>query len=169
MESRTWTFDAGGEGLERLEALGRAMALPTAAPFAVGLQGPMGAGKTTLARAWIEAMAPAAQVQSPTWLRLVRYAEGPPPVSHADLYGLWDEEELDSIGLWDDLTTRVVLVEWCDRFASVMEALDVRVVLDVDRDTDRRTMAVEAHSPAGVRWLHTLGAGLARSLQPEAP
>lgn len=82
----------------------------------VALQGDLGAGKTSLARAIIRSLAgdAALDVPSPTFT-LVQSYEARIPVDHFDLYRLAAPEELDELGLDEGGRERVALVEWPER------------------------------------------------------
>lgn len=77
----------------------------------VRLEGPLGAGKTTLVRGFLEALGHTEAVRSPTFNLLQTFATEP-PVLHADLYRVASTE---GTGLEDYLDSHVVLVEWPDR------------------------------------------------------
>ncbi len=78
------------------------------------LDGPLGAGKTLLARGACVALGiEAREVTSPTYT-LVHTYPGRIPVVHADLYRLGPDADLEALGLSDELLEgrHVVLVEW---------------------------------------------------------
>jgi tRNA threonylcarbamoyladenosine biosynthesis protein TsaE len=96
-------------------ALGRALAPQLAVGEAVLLYGPLGMGKSTLARGLIRALAgPEEDVPSPTFT-LVQFYETDPPVAHFDLYRLTRPEEAFEIGLDDALDVGCALIEWPER------------------------------------------------------
>jgi tRNA threonylcarbamoyladenosine biosynthesis protein TsaE len=82
----------------------------------VFLEGPLGAGKTTLVRGYVESLGRSELVRSPTF-NLIQVFETNPPVMHADLYRVagWQ-----GIGLEDYLESHVCLIEWADRAAGVV-------------------------------------------------
>jgi tRNA threonylcarbamoyladenosine biosynthesis protein TsaE len=82
----------------------------------VALEGGLGAGKTTLARAILAALGHRGEVPSPTFTIIETY-DAPPlrlPVVHADFYRLKDPSELMEIGLEDYREGAVLLAEWPD-------------------------------------------------------
>jgi tRNA threonylcarbamoyladenosine biosynthesis protein TsaE len=88
------------------------------------LTGPVGAGKTTLARALIGALmaragAPAEEVPSPSYTLVQTYCAGGTEIWHADLYRLGDAGELAELGLEEAFASAIAIVEWADRLGSV--------------------------------------------------
>ena len=82
----------------------------------VALEGGLGAGKTTLARAILAALGHRGEVPSPTFTIIETY-DAPPlrvAVVHADFYRLEDPAELAEIGLDDYREGAVLLAEWPD-------------------------------------------------------
>ncbi|MDH4413657.1 MAG: tRNA (adenosine(37)-N6)-threonylcarbamoyltransferase complex ATPase subunit type 1 TsaE [Rhizobium sp.] len=79
----------------------------------VALEGDLGAGKSTLSRALIRALAddPDLEVPSPTFT-LVQNYDLKIPIAHFDLYRLSDPGELDELGLEEALAEGICLVEW---------------------------------------------------------
>jgi tRNA threonylcarbamoyladenosine biosynthesis protein TsaE len=75
------------------------------------LEGPLGAGKTTFVRGFLEALGYASIVRSPTF-NLVQTFATVPPVAHADLYRVPSSQGL---GLEELMESHVLLVEWPDR------------------------------------------------------
>lgn len=97
--------------------LGEDLALALTRGDLVCLQGDLGAGKTTLARALIRAIAddPDLEVPSPTFTLVQAYPAMRLPVAHFDLYRFSDSGELDELGLDEALDEGAVLVEWPER------------------------------------------------------
>lgn len=96
--------------------LGEDLAMGLRAGDIIALRGDLGAGKSTLARALIRALADDAglEVPSPTFT-LVQSYETRVPVHHFDLYRLSSPDELDELGLDDALLHGAALVEWPER------------------------------------------------------
>jgi tRNA threonylcarbamoyl adenosine modification protein YjeE len=102
------------------------------------LKGDLGAGKTTLARGLIRALAgdPDLDVPSPTFT-LVQAYDTPLPVSHVDLYRLSAPEEIEELGLDDALKTGAVLMEWPERAADRLPGDAITVALADDARAGR--------------------------------
>ena len=95
--------------------LGQAIAPLLAPGEAVLLYGPLGMGKSTLARGLIRALTrPDEDVPSPTFT-LVQFYESDPPIAHFDLYRLTRPEEAFEVGLDEALDEGCALIEWPER------------------------------------------------------
>jgi tRNA threonylcarbamoyladenosine biosynthesis protein TsaE len=80
----------------------------------ITLSGPLGVGKTALARGFIAALGHAGEVPSPSFALVQPYDDFDPPVWHVDLYRIDDPAEMDELGL-DSQADAVLLVEWPER------------------------------------------------------
>jgi tRNA threonylcarbamoyladenosine biosynthesis protein TsaE len=98
------------------DAFGAAFAHTLKPGEIVVLDGPLGAGKTALARAVIRTLTgrPDIEVPSPTFAIVQPYAFSGGAILHADLYRLGAPEEIDELGLLDD-PGAILLVEWAER------------------------------------------------------
>lgn len=134
------------------EGLAAALAASQPARAVVFLEGDLGAGKSSLARAWLRALGVRGAIKSPTYTLVERYPLPAGEAAHLDLYRLAGAAELDFLGL-DDLAAEAVLwlVEWPDRGQGGLPAPDLRVRLAVEGAGRRARL--EATSPAGEAWL----------------
>jgi tRNA threonylcarbamoyladenosine biosynthesis protein TsaE len=143
------------------EAFGRALAPPLSAAcrqaaLVVYLEGPLGAGKTTLARGLLRGLGHAGRVRSPSFTLLEPYELAGLSVAHLDLYRLAEPGELDYLGLADLLSPgSLLLVEWPERGRGRLPGGDLRFRLDYADAA--RTVLCEPLSPAGRRVLATPG------------
>lgn len=113
-----------------VEALGAELAGRIEAPAIVALHGPMGAGKSVLARAIARGLGVEGPMPSPTWSLLLSYPAREVTVVHLDLFRLEDPDAIWELG-WQDLgaSNEVVLVEWAERAGAHLPALrwDIRI------------------------------------------
>ncbi|WP_379547157.1 tRNA (adenosine(37)-N6)-threonylcarbamoyltransferase complex ATPase subunit type 1 TsaE [Qipengyuania sp. DSG2-2] len=100
--------------LDAMEVLGQRIAGRLRAGDVVTLEGGLGAGKTTLARAVLAALGHEGEVPSPTFNIIQTYDDVDPPVVHADFYRLKHPSEAEEIGLDDYRDGAALLAEWPD-------------------------------------------------------
>ncbi len=135
------------------EALGRALAgrLPAdTRGWIVALEGELGAGKSTLARALLRALGHTGPVPSPTYTLVEPYEIAGRTVYHVDLYRLAGPDELAYLG-WSDLDDGLLLVEWPERVPALARRADLVVRL---RHADgARTAELAARAPRARRLL----------------
>ena len=136
-------------------ALGEALAATRPARAVVFLHGELGAGKSTLARAWLRALGVTGAIKSPTYALVERYPIPGGEAAHLDLYRLAAAAELDFLGL-DELAAEATLwlVEWPERGAGRLPPPDLRLALAADGAGRRAVLA--AGSPAGEAWVARL-------------
>ncbi|MBS0989813.1 tRNA (adenosine(37)-N6)-threonylcarbamoyltransferase complex ATPase subunit type 1 TsaE [Acetobacter okinawensis] len=105
---------------------------------AILLSGPLGAGKSVFARAFLRAFCADStlEVPSPTYTLVQAYDAPVATVYHFDLWRLGSPDELDELG-WDDACTGVMVVEWPERLEDMTPAEALHITLDVTPDGDR--------------------------------
>ncbi len=114
------------------EALGRAVAKAWPRPLSgvIWLQGALGSGKTTLARAFLRGLGVQGAVRSPTYTLVEPYETEHGHVLHMDCYRLSDPEELEFLGLRDTPPDSALwLIEWPERVAVGLPLPDLRMAL----------------------------------------
>jgi tRNA threonylcarbamoyladenosine biosynthesis protein TsaE len=118
----------------------------------VHLSGELGAGKTTFARALLQALGVGERVKSPTYSLIESYQANGLDIHHLDLYRLADPGELEWLGvadLWGG--SALVLIEWPERGAGAMPSADL--ILRLAHSAARRRLAAEAGSARGAAWI----------------
>jgi len=128
---------------DSLEAWGRAVGVLLPRPSVITLEGDLGAGKTTLARALCAGLGVGdlSVVTSPTFSLVQQYEAPRGPVVHVDLYRLRSTAELDALG-WDEIveTSPVLLVEWPDRARHTLPRDTIGIVLERHPTDDERRL-----------------------------
>jgi tRNA threonylcarbamoyl adenosine modification protein YjeE len=123
--------------------IGRELAARLAPGDCVALTGPLGAGKTALARGIATGLGLADErlVASPTYVLVHEYPTTP-PLYHLDLYRMGDATgELADLGLDEMLEAAVVLIEWADRAAGALPTPRWEVAIGIAGRT-RREIAI---------------------------
>jgi tRNA threonylcarbamoyladenosine biosynthesis protein TsaE len=120
--------------------LGAALAAMARPGDVITLSGPLGAGKTVLARGFIAAVGHNGDVPSPSFALVQPYGELDPPVWHVDLYRIENPAEIEELGL-DSAADAVLLVEWPDRAGAGAWPQALRLTLDLGEDGARRLTA----------------------------
>ena len=96
----------------------------------VYLEGDLGAGKTTLARGFLEALGHKGRVPSPTYTLVEPYSLSGYRIYHVDLYRIRDARELEHLGLAEQFESgAVTLVEWPEHGDGHLPPADIRVRL----------------------------------------
>lgn len=124
-------------------ALGAQLAATLAPGDLVLLEGGLGAGKTTLARAMIRTLVgdPALDVPSPSFALVQPYEVAGRPLLHADLYRLREAREIDELALFDR-DDAVVIIEWPERAPELLAKRHVLVALSIPADGRGRVAEV---------------------------
>jgi tRNA threonylcarbamoyladenosine biosynthesis protein TsaE len=125
------------------EQLGATLAARLKLGDVVGLQGDLGAGKTTLARAIVRAAAgdPTLIVPSPTFTLVEVYDTPKGPYWHFDLYRLETPEQVYELGWEEALAEGIVLLEWPERLGELLPK-HLSVILELDGDGRRAILDV---------------------------
>jgi len=110
------------------------------------LQGELGAGKSTFARAFIKAAGHEGAVPSPTYTLVEPYDLADANIYHIDLYRVSDEAELRYLG-WNELDDGFRLVEWPERAPGLADEADL--LLELKYAGDSRVASLKALSERG--------------------
>jgi tRNA threonylcarbamoyladenosine biosynthesis protein TsaE len=121
------------------EALGRKLAPRSI----ITLDGPLGAGKTTLVQAIARGLGVSLTATSPTYTYVHRYEGRRGPVFHLDCYRLRHPEEAADLD-WEGILRDgdAALIEWPEKAGSYVPAPTVRITLAHTDDPDRRRLEV---------------------------
>jgi tRNA threonylcarbamoyladenosine biosynthesis protein TsaE len=141
-------FERWFETPEALAAFGGEIAARLRPGDAVCLSGPLGAGKSTLARGLIRALTtPDEEVPSPTFTLVQLYAGRDFPVAHFDLYRLKSADEAYELGLDEALDLGAAVIEWPERLgdASPPDRLDIEIKLPLAAEADGRRLRALGH------------------------
>lgn len=122
------------------------------------LDGPLGAGKTTMVRAIAAELGVQVPVTSPTYTLVHEYAgSGGVTVVHLDLYRLETLAEVEDLGIGDLIGTEaIVLVEWGSAAGPVFgpDRLEVDMAYGPPDVESERQVRLR---PVGPRWRGRLG------------
>lgn len=129
---------------------GAALAKAARAGDVITLSGPLGVGKTALARGFLAGLGHAGEVPSPSFALVQPYDDVDPAVWHVDLYRIEDSSEIDELGL-DSAANAVLLVEWPERAGGKAWPNALRLTLDFAATGARRLTAKVPPSWEG-RW-----------------
>ena len=134
-------------------ALGAALGAMVASGTLVALVGPLGAGKTQLAKGVAEGLGVTSVVNSPTFVLMNEHA-GRLRLFHVDAYRLDDPEEALAAGLLDERgAAGVTVLEWADRLDGwlPLDRLDIELEAEPHGPPDRRRISWQAHGEAHAR------------------
>lgn len=135
---------------EETAQLGARLAAAARPGDVITLSGPLGVGKTALARGFIGALGHRGDVPSPSFAIVQPYEELDPPVWHVDLYRIERESELEELGL-DSAADAVLIIEWPERAGSAAWPDALTLSLEFGQDGDRILTAKVPPSWEG-RW-----------------
>lgn len=142
IESAAAPLDIALPDLAATAGLARALAARAVLRDVVALWGDLGTGKTTFARAFIQARPggeSVTEVPSPTFTLVQVYELPDAAVWHFDLYRLTNAEDAWELGIEEALATGISLIEWPDRLGSLLPAARLDIELQAgDQPTSRR-------------------------------
>ncbi|VCU71260.1 tRNA threonylcarbamoyladenosine biosynthesis protein TsaE [Pigmentiphaga humi] len=137
------------------EALAARLAPLVSGGGRIHLQGDLGAGKTSFARALLRAIGVTGRIKSPTFTLVEPYKVSNLYCYHFDFYRFTDPREWLDAGFRDALREdALVLIEWAERAGGALPAPDLDIALSYEGAG--RGAALSAHSAKGQAWLNTL-------------
>ncbi len=149
--------------LSGFDALASSMVLHLNTPCVIGLVGTLGAGKTTLVQSIARAAGiDTADVTSPTFTLMQSHRGDSIVIHHLDAYRIADEDEFIELGV-DELFVddrAWTLVEWADRVSDVMPRDSLWIRIDIEDDSDFRSIALETIDPEVARQIDQVVTGL---------
>jgi tRNA threonylcarbamoyladenosine biosynthesis protein TsaE len=145
-------FTSGEIDEAQLVELASRMAPAARGGGVIHLAGDLGAGKTTFARALLQALGVGERIKSPTYTLVETYRVGDLDIHHLDLYRIADAGELEWLGLGDLWSGRaLVLIEWPERGSGSLPPPDM--ALELRHAGLRRIIEASARSERGTGLL----------------
>jgi tRNA threonylcarbamoyladenosine biosynthesis protein TsaE len=142
----SWIFATPVEA--NVISLANCFRLHLKAPLVIYLNGELGAGKTTFARALIQSLGYPGRVKSPSYGLLEPYNAGGMSILHLDLYRIEDPAELDYLAIRDLFDHKsILLVEWPNKGKGFLPPPDVELHLD-EADL-KRFVNIKAYTEKG--------------------
>jgi tRNA threonylcarbamoyladenosine biosynthesis protein TsaE len=118
----------------------------------IHLAGPLGAGKTTFARALLGALGVGTRIKSPTYTLIESYVVGDLTAHHLDLYRIAAADEVEWLGLRDLASGKQLwLIEWPERALAAIPAPDL--VVELAHAAHARDLKLMAFTPVASKWL----------------
>lgn len=131
------------------QSVGEKLAHQLSTPLVVALNGPLGAGKSTLIRAMLRKLGVTGPIKSPTYALVEPYIFSNYSIYHFDFYRFFDENEWEDSGFRDYFNSQsICLVEWAEKAGRVLPPTDLRIDLQY-AFPDGRNLNVHALSKAG--------------------
>jgi tRNA threonylcarbamoyladenosine biosynthesis protein TsaE len=119
------------------------------------LRGDLGAGKTTLVRALLNALGYQGRVKSPTYTLLEQYEAGGLNLRHFDLYRFRDATEWEGAGFNDEFNGQnICLVEWPEQAENLLPQADIEIHFEIL--PDGRNISLHALTDTGGKCLKDL-------------
>lgn len=148
-EASTWPLSVLLTGEQATTRLAAVLATRLRPGDSVLLAGPIGAGKSALARALIRARLgdPRAEVPSPSFTLVQTYGEGEDEVWHADLHRLSGPNEVLELGLDEAMGRAICLIEWPDRLGTLAPASALRIDLAPTQEAESRCATLSGPEP----------------------
>jgi len=155
MTAKNWQLADENALLAVAASFAKTLETATDKAIVVHLRGPLGAGKTTFSRGFIQALGHQGKVKSPTYTLVESYNFASLTIHHFDLYRLADPEELEFMGIRDYFSKdTAVLIEWPEQGAGYLPDADLDVSIAY-QDT-ARSMTITALTEKGRQRLEQM-------------
>jgi len=163
-----WTLD--DVDLVRLDRLASRIAILLKPGDLIALEGPLGAGKTTFARALIARLGAGGEVPSPSFALVQSYETDRFPIHHCDFYRV-EPTEIEELGIEDLLEGGVAILEWADRARDWLPEDRLEIAIDETAEPNLRRLVLTGHGTWGATLtrLHELCDFLDNTDYAEAP
>jgi tRNA threonylcarbamoyladenosine biosynthesis protein TsaE len=147
----------GPEAMRRLgRAMGEALRHVADASAVIGIEGELGAGKTTLVAGVLAAWGVTGAVRSPTYTLIEPYELSDRTIYHLDLYRIADPDELEALGLRDMASgANVLLIEWPSRAVGRLPSIDLDLVIHY-AGPDARKVRARANTGTGDKVVRSI-------------
>ena len=118
------------------------------------LEGDLGAGKTTIARSFIQTFG-FKRIKSPTYSLVESYQNQTINIHHFDCYRLSGPEELEYIGIREySQDNHIQLIEWAELGKGAISPADLTI--KINGEDNRRTLTISAQSDTGKKLLRSI-------------
>lgn len=140
----------------QLQTFANELAIGLKPPLVFWLEGELGVGKTTFARALIHALGYAGRVKSPTYGLLEHYQLGSMQVLHLDLYRINDPGEMEFLGLGDLMDAQtILLIEWPEKAGQWLPEPDFRFKFAyIAQGRELLWLACSEHAGEQIKQIH---------------
>lgn len=118
--------------------LGRKFMEKNSGDLFVALFGDLGAGKTAFVKGMVSYFLPDAIVTSPTYNIVNTYTDGNTVLHHYDMYRITDEDDLYSVGFYDNLSNSITVAEWCENIPWALPDAYIKITILKDLENDNK-------------------------------
>lgn len=123
---------------EETKEVGRKLGKIATTGTVISLRGPLGAGKTIIAKGIAEALGITEAIVSPTFT-LVQEYEGRLPMHHLDLYRIDGIEDFEGIGGEELLySAGITVIEWSEKIEHLLPIQTIRVTIEILANQNRQ-------------------------------
>ena len=125
-------------------------------PIIVGVNGYLGAGKTTFIRNLIRVYKADEKVKSPTFSIVEEYNYSNIDITHADLYRVKKDEQ-NYIDFRDYYSKNsLIIIEWIENDISLMKKSDIIIDIEIFKSTDIRRVSFTGNSSKGKQLIQNI-------------
>lgn len=125
-------------------ALAATLAAQVSPPMTLCLDGPLGAGKSVFARAFLTALGVTGDIPSPTFTLVQTYEVQEQEIWHMDAYRIDDPGEAEELGILEAFSTALCLIEWPGKIAQLLPERRIDLFLQrVDGEDGARQVTID--------------------------